>query len=304
MKFHDYYKTLGVAKDATQEQIQKAYRKLARKYHPDANKSAGAQDRFKEVNEAYEVLRDPEKRKKYDTLGQNWKNGQDFTPPPGFEGAFQFGGDGGGSFSDFFEAIFGGMGGFQSAGGRGRTMARKGRDLESSIDLTLDEIVRCGKKHVEFDVVEQGSGGGSVRKRRSLDVTIPAGITGGSRIRLSGQGGQGLGGGPGGDLYLKVRLLPYPPFSVEGQDLLTQVDIPPWKAALGGSVTVRTLEGEASVKIPAGTRGGQTLRLRGKGLPKKNNERGDILVSIRIVTPKQLTPKQKELYEALRDEEQ
>ncbi|MEA3508068.1 MAG: DnaJ C-terminal domain-containing protein, partial [Synergistota bacterium] len=193
---------------------------------------------------------------------------------------------------------------FQSAGGRGRTMTSKGRDLESTIELGLDEIVRGGKKHVEFDVVEQGSGGGSVRKRKSIDVTIPAGVTDGSRIRLSGQGGQGLGGGPSGDLYLRVRLLPYPPFSVEGQNLSAQVDITPWQAALGGSIPVKTLETEVSVKIPAATRSGQTLRLRGKGLPKKSGDRGDILVSIRIVTPKKLTPRQKELYEALRDEEQ
>lgn len=174
MKFRDYYEILGVPRDASQKDIQKAYRKLARKYHPDVNKDADAENRFKEINEAYEVLRDAEKRKKYDTLGANWKNGQDFSPPPGWEGSFQFGGGGGGAFSDFFEALFGNLGGFTTMEGqpfRGRSLRRRGRDLESKIELTLDELAAGGKKRVEFEVLSRGPDGRARRSRKSLEVT-------------------------------------------------------------------------------------------------------------------------------------
>lgn len=306
MKFRDYYEILDVSRNASQGDIQKAFRKLARKYHPDVNKDPEADKRFKEVNEAYEVLRDPEKRKKYDALGANWKNGQDFSPPPGWEGVFQYGGDGGGSpFSDFFEAIFGSMGGFSTMDGRtfqGRAMRRKGRDLESRIVLSLDEISAAGKKHVEFEVLERGDDGRPRKTRRSLDVTIPRGVTEGSRIRLAGQGEKGSGGAPAGDLYLEVHVSKDSCFEIEGQDLRIKVDITPWDAALGGSVEVPVLGGSVSMKIPPGTQSGQVLRIRGKGLPGKGDCKGNILVSVRIVVPKHLSPREKELFEALKEE--
>ncbi|KUK86238.1 MAG: Chaperone DnaJ domain protein [Synergistales bacterium 58_81] len=272
MKFRDYYEILGVPRNASQNDIQKAFRKLARKYHPDVNKDPDADNRFKEINEAYEVLRDPEKRKKYDALGADWKNGQDFSPPPGWEGVFQFGGDGGGGspFSDFFEAIFGSMGGFNTMGGQrfgGHSLRRRGRDLESKIELTLDEIAAGGKKHVEFEVLERGNDGRARRTRRSLDVVIPKGVTQGSRIRLAGQGEKGSGGGPPGDLYLEVQVRKDPCFEIEGQDL---------------RITV----------------------IKGKGLPGKGDCVGNILVEVRIVVPKELSPREKELFEALKKESQ
>jgi curved DNA-binding protein len=306
MKFRDYYEILGVPRNASQSDIQKAFRKLARKYHPDVNKDPEADKRFKEVNEAYEVLRDAGKRKKYDALGENWKNGQDFSPPPGWEGVFQHGGGGGGSpFSEFFEAIFGSMGGFTTMDGQpfqGRAMRRKGRDLESKVELTLDEIAAGGKKHVEFEVLERGNDGRPRRTRRSLDVTIPKGVTEGSRIRLPGQGEKGSGGAPSGDLYLEVHVRKDPCFDIEGQDLRTTVDISPWDAALGGTVQVPVLGGSVTMKIPPGTQSGQVLRIKGKGLPGKGDCAGNILVNVRIVVPSQLSPRERELFEALKEE--
>ena len=306
MKFRDYYEILGVQRDASQEEIQKTYRKLARKYHPDVNKASDADKRFKEINEAYEVLRDPEKRKKYDALGPNWKNGQDFSPPPGGGGGFHFEGqDGAGSFSDFFEAIFGQAGGFGSMGGnpfQGRSMRRRGKDLESRIELTLEEIAAGGKKQVTFDVLERGADGRAHRTRKTLDVKIPRGVTEGSRIRLAGQGEKGSGGAPDGALLLEVHIKKDPCFGVEGQDLRTTVDITPWDAALGASVQVPVLGGSVTMKIPPGTQSGQVLRLKGKGLPGKGDCAGNILVTLRIVVPKSLTPREKELFEALAKE--
>lgn len=306
MKFRDYYEIIGVPRNATQEEIQKTYRKLARKYHPDVNKASDADKKFKEINEAYEVLRDPEKRKKYDELGANWKNGQDFSPPPGFDGAFQFGGEGdAGSFSDFFEAIFGQTGGFGPSGRnpfQGRSLRRRGKDLESKIALTLEEIAAGGKKQVAFEVLERGPDGRAHRTRKSLDVTIPRGVTEGSRIRLAGQGEKGSGGAPDGDLLLEVHIRKDPCFGVEGQDLRTTVDITPWDAALGASVQVPVLGGSVTMKIPPGTQSGQVLRLKGKGLPGRGDCAGNILVTIRIVVPKSLTPRERELFEALAKE--
>ncbi len=306
MKFRDYYEILGVSRNATQDEIQKTFRKLARKYHPDVNKASDAEKRFKEINEAYEVLKDPEKRKKYDALGENWKNGQDFSPPPGWDGVFQFGGEGGsGSFSDFFEAIFGRMGGFGPMGGepfRGRSMRRRGRDLESRIELTVDELVSGGKKHLEFEVLEKDAAGRPVRKKKSLDVTIPRGVTEGSRIRLAGQGEKGEGGASAGDLLLEIHIKKDPCFEVSGQDLRTTVDITPWGAALGSFADVKVPGGSVRMKIPPGTQSGQVMRLKGKGLPGKGDCSGNILVTVRIVVPKKLTPREKELFEALAKE--
>lgn len=329
VKFQDYYETLGVKRDASAEEIQKAFRKLARKYHPDINKSAEAEQKFKEINEAYEVLRDPEKRKRYDALGANYRDGQEFRPPPGWGGAQQFGGGrhGGvhfstadmGDFSDFFRSLFGDMGAFgfgmgdtggqrragggspfQAGGGRGAAM--RGHDTEATLEISLEEAARGGKKSIELERMTPDGSGGARRERKSYEVNIPKGITDGSTIRLAGQGGQGAGGGQSGDLLMRIHLRPHPRFKVDGHDLTTSVDLAPWEAALGASVTVQTLEGPVNLKVPAGTSSGQTLRLRGRGLPRRKGGAGDLMAKVRVVTPKRLSARERELFEALAKE--
>ncbi len=322
MQYKDYYKILGVDRNASQEEIQKAYRKLARQYHPDANSSPGADERFKEINEAYEVLRDPEKRKKYDALGSGWRNGQEFTPPPGWETIFEqvgkrrrYSGSGGSIFSDFFEAFFGGSDLFRQADGQGifgsgfnqeqfgesrdifgtgfgrrQRSSAKGPDQEAVLELSLRDILSGGKKRITLDMEGQ---------RKNLEVTIPKGVTDGSRIRLAGQGGSATAGGPSGDLYLKVRLRPEPGYEVDGYNIRKKVDIAPWEAALGATIPVDTPTGMVNLRVPPGTQSGQTLRLRGKGLPKRDGENGDMLVTVRIVVPKKLDEEERRLFEEL-----
>ncbi len=318
MEYKDYYETLSVARDASQQDIQKAYRKLARKYHPDVSKVPDAETKFKEIGEAYEVLKDPEKRKKYDQFGQAWKQArQTGAPPPGWEGVeFDFGQGGGGfrfegggpgfgdasGFSDFFEMLFGqaGMGGFRGAGagfgGRpaGRPPARRGADQEASISLSLEEAARGGRR--ELTLTDPTSGGS-----KTLAVKIPPGVKPGGKIRLAGQGLPGAGGGPAGDLYLRVEVLPHPRLQLEGTNLLAVVPIAPWEAALGGEAEVPTLNGTARVKIPAGTSSGRRIRLRGKGFPRRKGEAGDLYAEFRIVVPEELTSEERELYEKLQE---
>lgn len=292
--YKDYYAVLGVPRTASEDEIRKAFRKKAREFHPDVNKSPGAEDRYKELNEAYEVLKDPEKRKKYDTLGANWRQGEPFTPPPGWEGAgMPFGeGAGGFDFSDFFRTIFGGMGEFPGEQPHGRTPRRplKGEDQEAEIEVGLEEAARGGSRHIGL---ETPSG------RRDYDVAIPKGVADGTRIRLSGQGNPGRGGGPAGDLYLKVRLSKDPRFTVDCHNLKTTLDLAPWEAVLGCEVSVPTLDGVVTLKVPPGISSGQTLRLRDKGLPTRAGSIGDLLVTVRIVAPKNLDDKERELWEAL-----
>lgn len=305
IKFRDYYEILGVPRTATAADIQRAYRSKARKLHPDVNKAPDAEERFKELNEANEVLRDPEKRKRYDALGPNWQNGQEFRPPPGFEGGFEFrGGEGfdfggfaeGGDFSDFFSALFGGA---AARGGRRARQPRamRGRDHEVEIELTLEEIQAGGTKSIQIGTQ---SARGEVTTK-TYDVRLPPGLTSGSRIRLAGQGGKGSGGGEDGDLYLVVRLLPHPRFAVEGYDLRTALAVTPWEAALGASVTLPTLIGEVKLKITPGTQSGQVLRLRGQGLRRDAHESGELLVVVRIVIPEELSEQERKLFEQLRD---
>ncbi len=311
VKYKDYYNILGVERSAAQDSIQKAYRKLARKFHPDVNKDKDAEEKFKEINEAYEVLRDPEKRKRYDTLGANWKAGQDFTPPPGWENVtFDFGGGNGqglGDFSDFFASLFGGggLGGFEGIpgmggfGGRRASMRRRGQDHEVELELSLDEIHRGGTRKIEIAVPAMRSDGTMAMERQNYDVTIPRGITEGSRIRLAGRGGPGGPGGEPGDLYLNVRLRPDPRFQLEGFDLRGTLPITPWEAALGAEVSVPTLDGSVTMKIPAGSQSGQSLRLRGKGLPAREGGHGDLYMTLKIVVPRDLSPRERELFESL-----
>jgi curved DNA-binding protein len=311
LEYKDYYATLGVAKSADKDGIQKAYRKLARKFHPDINKSPEAESRFKEINEAYEVLKDADKRAKYDQFGSAWRQAQQTgAPPQGFEDIFsQFGfgggyGDpqgtridfdlGGGGFSSFFEALFGSG---RPGGGRprprpGGAQAGRGIDHEAKVTLPLEEAGRGGKR--EITLTDPATG-----RRKTLRVTIPPGIRPGQRIRLSGQGGQGPGGGPRGDLYLTVELLPNPRFRLRGANLHTTLAVTPWEAALGGQATLATLDGEVTVRIPPGSSSGRRIRLRGRGFPDSNGSNGDLLAEIRIVVPEELTDQEREGFEQL-----
>lgn len=315
MKFRDYYEVLGIPRDATPEQIKKAYRKLAKKYHPDGNPNdRAAEEKFKEANEANEVLSDPEKRKKYDRFGKDWKfsDGMDFDPNQyGFQSGSQqggFSGFGGGAngFSDFFNMIFGGGGGFggqsrasgQSAGfdgfsgfggGRG-SRSLKGDDAETPLRITPEEGMLGAEKTITL------SNGAD---RKTLSVRIPKGVADGTRIRVAGQGGRGLNGGPDGDLYLVIGFKKGL-CEKEGRDLVLEVDVLPWQAALGDELHVKTPEGRILLKIPSGIDAGGRIRIPGKGYPE-NGVRGDLFVKVRIVNPKVLTPHQKRLYEELRD---
>jgi len=287
VKFQDYYETLGVKRDATQDEIQRAYRKLARKYHPDVNKEASAEAKFKQLGEAYEVLKDPEKRKQYDQLGENWKAGQEFRPPPGYENSsFNFGGagapgagsfrpGGGGSFSDFFEMLFGQQRG--GGGGAGFDNARGGATRQAPMQ---EAAVNIPLEHAYHGGTIQVNVGGKM-----IDVKIPEGTTDGMKMRLRGVG-----------LILVIKLSPHPKYEVDGKNLTTTLDITPWEAALGAKVPVHTLDGEVTMTIPPGTNSNARLRLRGKGLKD-----GDLYVRLRIVVPAELTDEEKALFEQLKE---
>lgn len=323
-KFRDYYQTLGVSRTATAEEIQRAYRSLARKHHPDVNKEAGAEKQFKEISEAYEVLKDPEKRKRYDALGENWRQGQEFTPPPGWGGSgarpgragggvkFDFGnGAEGADFSDFFESLFGG-GGFgssrdpfaeamRSGAQTGRSRAprpRQGQTHEAEITISLREAYLGGTRQIAL--TEESPDG--QQTQRTYDVRIPPGVTEGSTIRLSGQGGAGIGGGTAGDLLLRVHLAHDPKFRLDPDnkhDVITTVPIAPWEAVLGAKIPVDTLDGEIVMTLPPGSQSGQRLRVRGKGLPRKGETPGDLYAELRIVVPRQPHPDERAMWEQL-----
>ncbi|NLW82215.1 MAG: DnaJ domain-containing protein [Desulfovibrionales bacterium] len=304
MEYRDYYKLLGVSKDASQDEVSKAFKKLARKYHPDLNPNdSQAESKFKEINEAYEVLKDPEKRRLYDSLGPNWKEGQNFQPPPGYEN-FQFrsGGFGGEGFSDFFETIFGGAGGFGGSrfGGDpfGRTMRSRGRDAEVRLTLSLEEAYRGGRKTLTLQEQARGPDGRPQMQSKTLEVNIPSGVKDGAKIRLAGQGSPGIGGGPAGDLLLQVSIEDHPLFRLEGVNVIFDLRLAPWEAALGCSVRIPTLDGPVDMTIPSGVSSGQKLRLAGKGLGKGSSQ-GDQFVRIVIRTPKKLTDRERELWREL-----
>jgi curved DNA-binding protein len=312
----DPYQTLGVKKDASQEEIQKSYRKLARKFHPDVNKNPDAERKFKEIGEAYEVLKDPEKRKKYDQFGAAWK--QSGGVPPEWQG-FDFGGmgsrsgpggfdfqdlGGGEGFSSFFEMLFGSAGARARrspfGGGMGVDLGpRQGADAEAAITLTLEEALRGGTH--QFTYADPVTG-----ERKSVSVKIPAGVRSGQRIRLAGRGLAGSEGGERGDLYLRIEVAPDPRFRIEGSDLYTQLPVAPWEAALGAEAQVQTPEGGVRVKVPAGSSTGRKIRLRGRGLPRQGSgasqrERGDLYAEIKVVVPQRLSEQERKLFEELRD---
>jgi len=306
VKFRDYYQILGVARDASQDEIKRAHRKLARKYHPDVNKDKEASENFGKISEAYEVLKDPETRKRYDQLGENWKAGQDFTPPPGFENIrFEFGGAGGQGFSfspnahsDFFETLFGrgaqgGQAGFEEMlrGGnhRPRARSRATPTSEAALTITLEDAYHGATKQITLRDTATGAA-------KTYQVKIPPGTTNGSKIRLAGQGK--------GDVLLLITIATHPRFEVHGYNLHTTTAISPWEAALGAKIPAETLDGEVTLTLPPGSQSGQKLRLRGKGLPQRSHpgQRGDLLVHLKIVVPKTLSNKEKELFEALNKE--
>jgi curved DNA-binding protein len=293
--FRDYYESLGVSRDASPEEIRRAYRALARKHHPDVNKEAGAEDRFKEISEAYEVLRDPDKRARYDQLGANWRAGQDVSRDPGFEGfqdfdgfasegvRFDFGGE---DFSDFFSSLFGRRGGTQRSNGSQR-FSRRGADHEAVLELSLEEVAAGGKRRI------------SLADGRDFEVSVPRGVRDGQRIRLAGEGEAGLGGGPPGDMFLRVRIRPHPRFRVDGRDLYTDLPVTPWEAALGATIEVRTLTGTARVRMPAGSSSDRRLRLRGEGLPDAQGRQGDLYAIVKIRVPRHLSDEERRLFEEL-----
>jgi len=306
MEYKDYYKIMGVAKNATQDEIKRAYRKLARKYHPDVSKVANAEARFKEVGEAYEVLKDPEKRAAYDQLGSQWKAGQDFHPPPGWDAGFEFsqGRDGGpdlGGFSDFFEALYGR--GFRDADGRTRRTTgfrMKGEDHHAKVLVDLEDSYKGATRSITLQVSDLDENGRLVTRPRTLNVRIPKGIRRGQQIRLSGQGSKGHGGGEAGDLYLEVDFNPHSHYSVEGADVYLELPLAPWEAALGATIKVPTPAGAVDLKIPPGSQAGKKLRLKGRGIPAR--QAGDLYVVLQVVLPPAANPEQKKLYEQMKQE--
>jgi len=315
MEYKDYYKILGVDRDASEKEIKRAYRRLAREFHPDVNPDdEEAEEKFKEINEAHEVLSDPEKRERYNQLGANWQRWQHMGRDPGSfdwsqwttggpEGVrVEWGGDlgdlfggrggGAGAFSDFFRAIFGGMGGAAGRGGAAREpfgqRMRPGRDMEAQVELTLEEAFHGATRLLERD-------------GHRIQVKIPPGARTGSKIRIAGKGSPGYGNGPPGDLYLNVTVRPHPTFQRKGNDLRCNIDVDLYTAILGGEVQIPTLTGDVSLKIPAGTDSGRTFRLRGKGMPDPRNPKrhGNLLATVQIQTPQKLSSREKELFEEL-----
>jgi len=303
MEFRDYYEIMGVARDASQDDIKKAYRRLARKYHPDVSKEADAEERFKEVGEAYAVLKDPEKRAAYDQLGKNWKSGQEFRPPPDWDAGFEFSGSGfdgdASQFSDFFDTLFGGQFRTSQAGQRRSGFSARGEDHHARILIDLEDAYKGATRSISLRGAELDRGGHVVTKERTLNVRIPKGVTQGQRIRLAGQGAPGIGDAPAGDLYLAVEFNPHGTFRVENRDVYTELPITPWEAALGASVSVPTPDGRVDMKIPAGTTRRRTLRLKGRGIPGKTP--GDMYVELAITLPAADSDKAKAIYTEMRD---
>ncbi|MGC9163238.1 MAG: DnaJ C-terminal domain-containing protein [Thiomonas sp.] len=303
MDYKDYYKIMGVERNATQDDIKRAYRKLARKYHPDVNKEPGAEAKFKELGEAYEVLKDPEKRAAYDQLGSNWRAGQDFQPPPGWGAGFeQRGGMAGdeADFSDFFEALFGRRSSARrsSAGGHGVHM--RGQDHHAQILIDLEDAYRGATRTLTLRVPEIDAQGRVVTRERTLRVQIPKGVRAGQHIRLAGQGAPGLGEGGAGDLYLEVAFNPHSIYRVEGRDVFVDLPLAPWEAALGAEVQAPTPDGMVELKIPPGSASGRRLRLKGRGIP--GTTPGDLYVVIQIVLPPADTDAARAAYQRFRSE--
>ena len=320
MEYKDYYQIMGVERNATQDEIKRAYRKLARKYHPDVSKETDAEVRFKEVGEAYEVLKDPEKRAAYDQLGANWKAGQDFNAPPDWDAGFEFGGGGftgggtryqtfddvdAGAYSDFFESLFGQ--GFRQAGGRAGGGYRQqsgfhsaGSDHHAKILIDLEDAMNGASRSISLRVPDVDAAGHVTTKERVLKINIPKGIKQGQHIRLSGQGNPGIGQGKAGDLYLEVEFNPHSIYRVDGRDVYLDLPVAPWEAALGATVKVPTPTGVVEMKIPSGSASGRKTRLKGRGIPGKTP--GDFYAVLKISLPAADNDKARTLYQQMKNE--
>jgi len=305
MDYKDYYKIMGVEKDASQDEIKRAYRKLARKYHPDVSKEADAETRFKEVGEAYEALKDPEKRAAYDQLGANWKAGQDFNPPPNWDAGFEFsgGGNAGGhasDYSDFFEALFGRGFGSGPAGQQQGGYSARGEDHHAKVLIDLEDAYQGATRSITLQAPELDSQGHVVTKQRTLNVKIPKGVKQGQRIRLTGQGSAGMGNAPAGDLYLEIEFKPHSIYRVDGHDVYLNLPVTPWEAALGATVKVPTPAGPVDLTIAKGTTTGGKLRLKARGIPGKPP--GHLYVVPQITLPPADSDEAKALYRKMEQE--
>jgi curved DNA-binding protein len=292
MEYKDYYQVMGVARSATQDDIKRAYRQLARKYHPDVNQASDAEARFKELGEAYEVLKDPEKRAAYDRLGSQWKQGHDFQPPPGWNSGFETSSDGSGGFegqdmgeqSDFFESLFRrGFARRQSEAAGGAGFHAQGQDSHAKIEIRLEEAYHGGSRRVTLQMPQVDAQGRVVLREHPIEFNIPRGVRAGQRIRLAGQGGLGLGEGPRGDLYLEVAFLPHPHYRVDKHDVYLNLPVAPWEAALGAVIEAPTPSGSVELTVPANSAEGRKLRLKGRGIPGKTP--GDFYFVLKIAVP-------------------
>lgn len=302
MEYRDYYEILGLQRDASQDEIKRAYRKLARKYHPDVSKEENAEASFKEVSEAYEVLKDPEKRAAYDQLGSGWQSGQEFRPPPGWDQGFEF--HGGGytqadpeAFSDFFESLFGRggfSGGFARGFGGGQRFRAQGENSYAKIGIDLEDAYTGASREIVLKHTELGADGRPQLRERRLRVKIPKGVTEGQQIRLAGQGEPGIGGGAAGDLYLEIRFNPHPLYSVEGRTVYLTLPVTPWEAALGARVHAPTPTGPVNLTIPPNSESGARLRLKGRGIPAA--QPGDLYAELKLVSPPARSEAEQEAY--------
>lgn len=302
MEYKDYYKIMGVPRGATQDEIKRAYRKLARKYHPDVSKEPNAEEKFKEVGEAYEVLKDPEKRAAYDHIGTEWQQGERFTPPPDWDAGFTFSGGGftgtdTAGFSDFFESLFGRAYAQPGQGGFTRHFDAQGEDHHAKILIDLEDSNQGSTRTISLKIPEMNRSGHVHVKNRTLNIKIPKGIREGQRIRLTGQGSPGLGEGQSGDLFLEIKFKQHPVFHAEGKDIYVELPVTPWEAALGDKLLVPTLKGKIELKIPPNSQSGQKLRIKGHGLP--GSPAGDQYVILKIVTPPADTEAAKDLYKKM-----
>ena len=307
MEYKDYYAIMGVKRDATAEKLKRSYRKLARKYHPDVSQEADAEVKFKEVGEAYEVLKDPEKRAAYDQLGSQWQAGQDFHPPPGWDAGFEFSGGGPqakspetsgpdlGAFSDFFESLYG-----RGYARRQRGLQIRGEDHHARVIVDLEDSYKGTTRSITLQIPELTSDGQVTTRTRTLKVRIPKGIRQGQQIRLAGQGGTGYGGGEAGDLYLEVEFNPNSQYRVEGADVYLDLPLAPWEAALGATVKVPTPSGAVDLKVPPDSPAGKKLRLKGRGIPAR--QVGDLYVVLQIALPPADSEEHRRIYQQMKRE--